>query len=67
MCEPVGLSTGEIERMTIPDAAALLQLCGSSATEDELRANIEAGSPVNADGTISIAAYLAWLIKVRKK
>jgi hypothetical protein len=48
--------------MTIPDAVALLQLEGSTVTEDEMRANIAAGAPKNADGTINLLRYCGWLV-----
>lgn len=52
--------------MTIPDAAALLQLTGSEATEEEIRANITAGAPVNPDGSIDLLKYAGWLVQTRK-
>jgi hypothetical protein len=34
-----------------------------SITEDMLRADVAAGAPVNADGTINLVHYAAWLVK----
>lgn len=52
----------DLEHLSISDAVALLQLCGSTATEDELRANIAAGAPVNGDGTVDVRRYCGWLL-----
>jgi hypothetical protein len=46
------------------DAARLLARVGfPSITEDMLRADVAAGAPVNADGTINLVHYAAWLVK----
>jgi hypothetical protein len=48
----------------IPDAARLLSRVGSQpVTETMLRADIAAGAPTNADGTINLVRYAAWLVK----
>lgn len=42
----------------------VLRRSGSrTATMDRLMADIEAGAPVNADGTMNIIAYVAWILK----
>jgi len=42
----------------------LLQKSGCrDVTEDDLQKIIDAGLPLNGDGTINIIEYLAWLIK----
>ncbi len=42
----------------------LLQKSGCrDVTEDALQKIIDAGLPLNGDGTINIIEYLAWLIK----
>ena len=42
----------------------LLRNAGSSTiTEETLEADIAAGAPVNADGTMSLVEYAAWLCK----
>jgi hypothetical protein len=46
------------------DAARLLARVGfPSITEDMLRADVAAGAPINADGTINLVHYAAWLVK----
>jgi len=50
--------------ITPADAACLLARVGfPSITEDMLRADVAAGAPVNADGTINLVYYAAWLVK----
>ena len=50
--------------IVLADAARLLATVGfSSITEDNLRTDIEAGAPVNIDGTINLVHYAAWLVK----
>ena len=42
----------------------VLRRSGSrTATLERLEADIAAGTPVNADGTINIIAYTAWILK----
>ena len=46
------------------DAARLLaQASGTSVTEAMLRADLAAGAPANADGTINLVHLAAWLVK----
>lgn len=46
------------------DLILLLRRSGSrSISEESLRLDIENGAPVNEDGTISLIAYGAWLVK----
>lgn len=41
-----------------------LQAAGSrTITLESLNADIDAGAPVNEDGTIDIIAYAAWILK----
>jgi hypothetical protein len=50
--------------LTLADAARLLARVGfPSITEDMLRADLESGAPRNADGTINLVHYAAWLVK----
>jgi hypothetical protein len=50
--------------LTLADAAHLLARVGFPAiTEDMLRADVAAGAPTNADGTINLVHYAAWLVK----
>lgn len=51
-------------RMTVADAARVLTHIGSSPVTDEmLKGDIDAGAPTNADGTINLVHYAAWLVK----
>lgn len=61
-----GLTSDQCRNLSISDAVSLLQLEGSQITEEEIRANIAAGAPVNSDGTLDLAAYGAWLIEDAK-
>lgn len=46
------------------DAARVLtRLGGKPVTEDVLRADIDAGAPANADGSINLVHYAAWLVR----
>lgn len=48
----------------ISTAAALLRAQGARHLDEAaIRADIVAGAPVNADGTISLFAYGAWLVR----
>jgi hypothetical protein len=50
--------------MTLPDAARLLTKAGAQPVAVEaLRADLAAGAPVNADGTIHLVHYAAWLVR----
>jgi len=45
-------------------AAALLSRAGGEpVSEADIRGDIEAGAPVNDDGTINLVHYAAWLAK----
>lgn len=46
------------------DLAKLLSKVGGNAvTEEMLQSDVEAGAPVNADGTFNLVHYCAWLVK----
>lgn len=50
--------------MTLADAAKLLTAVGgSSVTEEMLREDLGLGAPANADGTLNIVHYAAWLVR----
>lgn len=50
--------------MTLHDAARLLsKVGGEPVTEEMLQADIDAGAPLNADGTINVVHYAAWLVR----
>ena len=48
----------------IPDAARLLsRLGGKPISEATIRADIDSGAPVNADGTLNLVEYAAWMVR----
>ncbi len=48
----------------VTDAARVLtRMGGKPVTEEMLRADIDAGAPTNANGTINLVHYAAWLVK----
>jgi hypothetical protein len=50
--------------LALADAAKLLtKLGGQAVTEAMLHADIEAGAPTNANGTLNLVHYAAWLVK----
>jgi hypothetical protein len=50
--------------MTLQQAARVLAAVGARyATVENLRRDIEAGAPVNADGTVNLVHYAAWLAR----
>lgn len=50
--------------LDLADAARLLTAAGGETiTTDMIRADVEAGAPVNADGSIHLVHYAAWLVK----
>ncbi len=49
--------------MSLADAARLLARVGGQAvTVEMLQADVAAGAPTNADGTINLVHYAAWLL-----
>ncbi len=50
--------------LSLPDAAKLLtKVGGQPITEALLRADVSAGAPANADGTLNLVRYAAWLVR----
>lgn len=50
--------------MPFPDAARLLSAVGGKPiSEATIRSDIEAGAPTNADGTLNLVHYAAWLVR----
>jgi len=50
--------------LALPDAARLLtKVGGSSISETMLRDDVAAGAPTNADETINLVHYAAWLVR----
>ena len=48
--------------MTAGQVAKVLRAAGARGlTEKMIRADIDAGAPANADGTINLVHYTAWL------
>ncbi len=51
-------------RMTVEQVAKVLRAAGARGlTEEMIRTDIDAGAPVNADGTINLVHYAAWLAR----
>ena len=58
-----GMSRLNPAALPVADAARVLtRLGGKSVTEAMLRADIDAGAPTNADGTLHLVLYAAWLV-----
>ncbi len=50
--------------LTLADAAALLTRAGGEpVTVEMLEADIVTGAPANADGTLNLVHYAAWLVR----
>jgi len=50
--------------LTVESASKLLTAVGGkTVTEEMVKKDIEAGAPVNADGTVNLIHYAAWLAK----
>jgi len=50
--------------LTVAQAAKVLSAAGGRRITDEMiRADIDAGAPINDDGTINLVHYAAWLAK----
>jgi hypothetical protein len=50
--------------LAVADLAQLLtKVGGQSVTAAILQADIASGAPVNADGTINLVHYAAWLVR----
>ena len=59
-----GMSRLNPAALDVADAARVLtRLGGKPVTEAMLRADIDAGAPTNADGTLNLVHYAAWLVK----
>ncbi len=58
---PPGLNPAAL---SLADAARLLSAVGGQAvTVEMLQADVAAGAPTNADGTLNLVRYAAWLVK----
>jgi len=58
------VETPRITALTPAQAAKILAAAGNRRiTEAMVRADIEAGAPSNADGTLNLVHYAAWLAR----
>jgi xanthine dehydrogenase iron-sulfur cluster and FAD-binding subunit A len=54
----------KITAISVPDLARLLKRAGSRhVSEATIQKDIDAGAPVNSDGTINLINYTAYLLK----
>lgn len=52
----------KITALALPNAAKVIsQMSGKQITEATLMKHIDAGAPVNKDGTLNVITYAAWL------
>ncbi len=52
------------QALSLADMARLLSAAGPRPVAvDALQADLDAGAPTNADGTMNLVHYVAWLIK----
>jgi len=61
-----GAGPGALNPAALPvaDAARVLSRAGGfPVSEEMLRADIDAGAPTNADGTVNLVHYAAWLVR----
>ncbi len=57
-------TTPSLTALTVAQAAKVLSAAGGGRiTGEMLGADIEAGAPVNADGTMNLVHYAAWLVR----
>jgi len=50
--------------LSVEDAARLLTAAGGARiTAESIAGDLEAGAPMNADGTINLVHYTAWLVR----
>ena len=54
----------KVTAISADDLALLLsKSAGKSVSGDNIRQHVEAGAPVNADGTLNLVHYAAWLVR----
>jgi len=52
------------QAMAAADLARLLSAAGGVAIDaDEIESDVDAGAPTNADGSINLVLYVAWLVE----
>lgn len=50
--------------LSVPDVVRILLKSGArNMTEEKVRSDINAGAPVNSDGTLNVIHYTAWIAK----
>ena len=60
-----GISDGglRLTALTVDQVAKILSTAGGRRiTEEMIRSDIDAGAPVNPDGTINLVNYTSWLV-----
>ena len=56
--------TPSLTALTVAQVSQVLSAAGGRRIdEDMVRADIDAGAPVNADGTLNLVHYAAWLVR----
>lgn len=54
----------KVTAITAKDLALLLSKSGGkTVSADAIRSHVEAGAPANADGTLNLVHYAAWLVR----
>jgi hypothetical protein len=62
--EPSGQAGLRLTALPIVDLVRLLSRAGPRPVDEEtVRRDIESGAPVNADGTVNLVHYAAWLVR----
>jgi len=57
-------TTPSLTALTVAQMAKVLSAAGGrNISEEMVRVDIDAGAPVNPDGTINLVHYTAWLAK----
>ena len=57
-------TSAKITALTAEQLTKVLSAAGGRRiTEEMIRADIEAGAPVNSDSTVNLIHYTAWLVK----
>lgn len=58
------MATLDPAKLTPKQMATVLSKAGGQSTEQQIREDIAAGAPTNADGTLHLVHYAAWLASV---
>lgn len=68
-----GMRNGQEKKIALseiakPQIVEMIRNAGSSAmNETVLQKHLDAGAPTNADGTMNLLHYVAWLIRANEK